>query len=414
MLRGVRDEVMSGTPLSEAVADAVARDGRAARYKRMYPWLAEALVHGGGNCVALSTLAASLAHDAIEGDRGDRVGFRVFANHVVPEVDGFHFGMASKCHGKGESVRTRDLLNAYRHAQEAGAHEPFSLPRAVDACEDPGDVFGNLQLAKSDPPPAPKVDQECQRRTVLEEYQEDVEVIAPDGRSLGGVGVPRIQTLDLPGHAKSAACFERKLQALDDADPATRVLAFADAALAAEDGARVFAAGGELDVAREYEHRLADYRSRAAEPLERVIGILQDPNSDPGPLLHGAGRLVSLGEGGRTAMLLASERHRGYWELANLLTRPDSQPGALARWSKAGRDIQMDVVDLLPFGSITFLAQVDAQKTPAAHDLHAACESRTHADARPCSDFRIAQPDDDLPTAVALRRLSVRCRQATQ
>lgn len=419
MLADVRNEMIRGTPLTEAVADAVAHDGRAARYKRMYPWLAEALVHGGGNCVALSTLAASLAHDAIDEDRGDRVGFRVFSNHVVPEVDGFHFGMASKCHGPGESVRTRDLLSAYRHAREAGGHEPFALPRAVDSCDDPGDVFGNLQLAKIDPPPpSPKLEAkapevECQRRTVLEEYQEDVEIIGADGRSLGGVSVPRAATLDLAGHAKSAACFQRKLDALGPSpEPVAQVLALADASMAAEDSARVFATGGELDVAREYEHRLSEYRKSAAAPLERVIAILEDPTSDPGPLLHGAGRLVSLGEGGRTAMLLASQRHRGYWELANLMTRSDSQAGAVKRWSQAPRDIQLDVVDLLPFTSVTFLAQVDATRIPAARDLRAACEARARADIDSCEALRAVEPTDDLVTAVEMRRLAVRCRHA--
>jgi hypothetical protein len=76
MLADVRAAVTRGEPAAHAIADAVARDGHAGRYERMYPRLADALANGGGNCVALSTLAASLtaslAHDA--GARHDADG----------------------------------------------------------------------------------------------------------------------------------------------------------------------------------------------------------------------------------------------------------------------------------------------------------------------------------------------------
>lgn len=357
MLVDVRGATARGEPLARAIVDAVARDGRAGRYKRMYPRLADALANGGGNCVALSTLAASLAHDA---GRADVAAFRVYANHVAPDVAGFHFGMAKRCRGAGVKVASKDLLGAYALARFTGDHEPFSLPKTGDTCDDPGDVFGELQLVSVDPPPAmnapgvmlarggdpsgggagaPAVttpssprEAECRRRTVLEEYEDDVEVFGSDGRTLGGVGVPRAATLDLEGHATSAACFDRRAEAMGaESEAEALVLALGDAAMAAEEAARVFAAAGELDVAREYERRLAAHRARAAGPLERVITRLGDPAADVGATLAGAGRLVALGEGGRTVMLLASERHRGFWELANLMTRPSSQLGAIRR-----------------------------------------------------------------------------------
>ena len=201
----------------------------------MYPRLADALARGGGSCVALSTLAVALAHDAGRGARGEGRGesaaFRVYTNHVAPEVNGFRFGMAKRCHGPGERVPARDLIAAYARARAAGGQEPFALPDGEDACDDPGDVFGGVQIFGEDTPAMPRVgpapaptaiagrtyrsETGCRRRTVLEEYEEDVEVLGADGRTLGGVGVPRAVTLDLAGHATSAACFEANLPALD-------------------------------------------------------------------------------------------------------------------------------------------------------------------------------------------------------
>lgn len=396
--RAMRVEVSAaiarGEPIEKAVLHATEKDGRAARYKRMYPRLADALANGGGNCVALSTLAALLAHDA---GRHDVSGFRVYANHVAPEVAGFHFGMVKRCHGEGEKLATRDLLFAYARARATNDAEPFSFPHTDDACDDPGDVFGGTQLRGDDPPagPArpresaaasalaqmpPDDDADCRRRTVLEEYDEDVEVIGENGHTLGGVGVPRLATLDLAGHAKSAACFDRRVAAMNDSDPDVYVLALGDAALATEDAARVFAATGELDVAREYERRLAAQRGKAAAPLEHVIARLSsdDPAVDTSAVLMNAGRLIALGEGGRTAMMLASERHRGFWELANLMTRPSSQVGAIKRWGEKPADVQRDVVAALPCASETFRAQLRSVALPEATAILAACDERVH------------------------------------
>jgi hypothetical protein len=443
MLVDVRAAVARGEPVERAIVAAVEKDGRAARYKRMYPRLADALARGGGNCLALSTLAVSLAHDA---GRGDAASFRVYTNHVAPDVSGFRFGMAKRCHGPGVVVPARDLIAAYARARAKGDREPFTLPAGDDACDDPGDVFGELQIVGVDPAPMPRIgppspagtstrtgttearyptDPSCRRRTVLEEYEEDVEVLGADGRTLGGVGVPRAATLDLAGHATSAACFERRLEGMDlavDADAA--VLALGDAAMAAEEAARVFAAAGEIDVAREYEHRLAEHRARAAAPLERVIARLGDPQADVAVTLAGAGRLVALGEGGRTAMLLASERHRGFWELANLMTRPSSQIGAIARWRDKPVDVELDVIDALPCASETFLAQLDSVDLPAARTLRAACEVRARVDKEPCAlaealartraRARAAPPEaGDLCEAVLVRHLAARCRSGT-
>lgn len=398
--RAMRVEVSAaiarGEPIEKAVLQATEKDGRAARYKRMYPRLTDALANGGGNCVALSTLAALLAHDA---GRGDVSGFRVYSNHVAPEVAGFHFGMVRRCHGPGEKLATRDLLFAYARARATGDAEPFSFPHTDDDCDDPGDVFGEAQLKRDDPPAMParptdpvavaanalaektRVDDtECKRRTVLEEYDEDVEVIGANGHSLGGVGVPRFATLDLAGHAKSASCFDRRVGAMTDSDPDAYVLTLGDAALATEDAARVFAASGELDVAREYERRLAAHRSKAAAPLERVIARLSsdDPAVDTSLVLMNAGRLVALGEGGRTAMMLASERHRGFWEIANLMTRPSSQVGAIKRWGEKPADVQRDVIASLPCASETFRAQLRSVALPEATAIIAACDERVH------------------------------------
>lgn len=427
MLADVRAAVSRGEPTPRAVVDAVARDGRAARYKRMYPRLADALAHGGGNCVALSTLAVTLAHDA---GRGDTSAMRVYANHVAPGVGGFHFGMAKRCHGPGVKLPAKQLLEAYARARATGDREPFAFPHAEDPCDDPGDVFGDIQLVAVDPPPvaaetgaAALRDAECKRRTVLEEYEDDVEVIGADGRTLGGVGIPRAATLDLAGHATSAACFDRRADALPaTTDPEILVLALGDAAMAAEDAARVFAAAGEMDVAREYEHKLAAHRARASAPLERIIAKLGDPQAEVGPTLAGAGRLVALGEGGRTAMLLASERHRGFWELANLMTRPSSQLGAIKRWGEKPIDVRLDVVDALPCASETFLAQLDTVDRPEARSLRGACEVRAHTDKEPCvldvalahvrGRLRRPTPDAvDLAEAVLVRHLAARCRE---
>lgn len=447
MLADVRAAVARGESVERAIVESVARDGRAGRYKRMYPRLADALAHGGGNCVAQSTLAVALAHDA---GRGDVASFRVYSNHVAPDVAGFHFGMAKRCHGPGVPLPTKDLVAAYARARATGDREPFAFPHADDACDDPGDVFGALQLVADDPPPMPRDapgdktagspssapappvgegsapassrDGQCRRRTVLEEYEDDVEVLGADGRTLGGVGVPRAATLDLEGHAASAACFDRRAAAMSaTSDPEALVLALGDAAMAAEEGARVFASAGELDVAREYEKRLSGHRARAAAPLERVIAKLGDREADVGETLAGAGRLVALGEGGRTAMLLASERHRGFWELANLMTRPSSQVGAIRRWSEKPVDVQLDVVDALPCASETFLAQLDTVELPAARSLHLACEVRARIDKETCvlddalahtrSRARAVEHDAmDFAEAVLVRHLWARCR----
>ena len=432
ILADVRAGVAAGAPVERAIVDAIAREGRAGRYKRMYPRLADALVHGGGNCVALSTLATALAFDA---GRGGDAEMRVYSNHVAPDVAGFRFGMAKRCHGPGVAVPAKDLVGAYVRARAIGDREPFAFPRASEGCDDPGDVFGGLQLVGMDPPPLPVVaaaarDPDCRRRTVLEEYEDDVEVLGADGRSLGGVGVPRAASLDLEGHATSAACLDRRAASVADvagaggaADPAPLVLALGDAAMAAEEAARVFAEAGELDVAREYERRLGEYRARAAAPLERVIGRLADPDADVAEVLAGAGRLVALGEGGRTAMLLAAERHRGFWELANLMTRPSSQLGALRRWSEKPVDVQLDVIDALPCASETFLAQLDAMKPQAARALHDACDVRTRVDKETCMlDEALVRVRErgrtrgasreagDLAEAVLVRHLSARCR----
>jgi hypothetical protein len=448
MLDDVRASAARGEPVQRAIVDAVARDGRGGRYKRMYPRLSDALANGGGNCVALSTLAVSLAYDA---GRGDAAAFRVYSNHVAPDVGGFHFGMVKRCHGPGEKLAAKELLGAYVKARATGDREPFAFPRAEESCDDPGDVFGDLQLVGLDPPPlpaagasgpsdasggsnasgasgargtatAPGREAECRRRTVLEEYEEDVELLGADGRSLGGVGIPRAASLDLAGHATSAACFDRRALAMPDAsEPEALVLALGDAAMAAEDAARVFASAGEIDVAREYERRLAGHRARAAAPLERVIAKLGDANADTSATLAGAGRLVALGEGGRTAMLLASERHRGFWELANLMTRPSSQLGAVKRWSEKPVDVRLDVIDALPCASETFLAQLDTIDLPAARALRAGCEVRSRVDKERCTldeglpraagRARTAGQDAvDLAEAVLVRHLAARCR----
>ncbi len=405
----------------------------AGRYKRMYARLADALAHDGGNCVALSTLAVSLAYDV---GRGDVASFRVFTNHVAPDVAGFRFGMTKRCHGPGVVVPARELVAAYARARASGDREPFTLPAGDDTCDDPGDVFGKTQLASTDPATTTTVTatatatatatttgaaDDCQRRTVLEEYEDDVEVLGADGRTLGGVGVPRAASLDLAGHATSAACFERRLAGLNAAaDAETVVLALGDAAMAEEEAARVFASAGELDVAREYEHRLAGHRWQASGPLERVIARLGDPESDVGPMLAGAGRLVALGEGGRTAMLLASERHRGFWELANLMTRPSSQVGAIARCRDKPIDVELDVIDALPCASETFLAQLDSVDLPAARALRVACEVRARVDRESCAlDDALAHTRArtgsaapaavDLCEAVLVRHLAARC-----
>jgi len=358
-------------------------------------------------------------------------------------VNGFRFGMAKRCHGPGEVVPARALLEAYARARAAGDKEPFALPAGEDACDDPGDVFGDVQLAGIDQAPMPRVGPSappsastkgksypvevgCKRRTVLEEYEEDVEVLGADGRSLGGVGVARdVARLDLAGHATSAACFEGKLAGLDPGgDPEEIVLALGDAAMASEEAARVFATAGELDVAREYDRRLAAHRLRASAPLERVIARLGDPRADVTATLAGAGRLVALGEGGRTAMLLASERHRGFWELANLMTRPSSQVGAIVRFRDKPVDVQLDVVDALPCASETFLAQLDSVDLPAARMLRVACEVRARVDKEPCrlsealgrtrARARSATPEAvDLCEAVLVRHLAGRCRDAS-
>jgi hypothetical protein len=132
---------------------------------------------------------------------------------------------------------------------------------------------------------------------------------------------------------------------------------------------------------------------------------------------------VALGEGGRTAMLLASERHRGFWELANLTTRPASQVGALTRFASKPVDVQLDVIDALPCASETFLAQLDAVALATARTVRAACDVRVIADGAPCNlgkslaraalRARAVGPGAaDLCEAVLVRRVAARCRDA--
>ena len=120
-------------------------------------------------------------------------------------------------------------------------------------------------------------------------------------------------------------------------------------------------------------------------------------------------------------MLLASERHRGFWELANLMTRPSSQLGAVKRWSDKPVDVQLDVIDALPCASETFLAQLDTITLPAARSLRVACEVRARVDKEPCAldealqhvRFRAPSSDAsarDLSEAVLVRHLVARCR----
>ena len=46
----------------------------------------------------------------------------------------------------GEKLATKQLLDAYARARATGDREPFAFPHADDRCDDPGDVFGDLQL----------------------------------------------------------------------------------------------------------------------------------------------------------------------------------------------------------------------------------------------------------------------------
>jgi hypothetical protein len=427
LLAQVRARRAAGAPLPEAIADAVREDGRVGRYKRIHAHLAAALAKGGGNCVALSTLASALAADAAG---IDHAALRVYANHVTPDVDGFRFGMASRCRGPGARVPATALLDAYALARQSGLSEPFALPRSDAACDDPGDVFGGVQLARTDAPPLPigapratpsEKDADCRRWPLMEELDGDVEILGPDGRSLGGVSVARAGGLDLPGHAASAACFERRLDALPDGAPerdAPRfVLALADVALATEEAARVFAVGGELDVAREYDRRLAAVRSRAEAPLERVLAELEQQGAaqlvegtEPPSIVANAGRLLALGERGRAVMVVALQKHRGYWELASLLMRPAAMPAALRAWRGKPRDVQVDVVSMLPCGSAVFAAQLEASDAPEAASLRAACRTRLRAEAGPCDvDLAGQGPDAPLLEAVARAQRRVRC-----
>jgi hypothetical protein len=424
LLTDVRGRVAAGEPLPQAIVHAT--DARPLKYKRMYPRLYDALEHGGGNCVAQSTLAAALAYDA---GFPERAAVLTFANHVAPDVAGFHFGMAAQCHGPGVRVAAISLLAAYARARAKGSDDPFDLPISSDACDDPGDVFGDKQLVLDDPPigtkkpPATPLDgADCRRRTPMDEYQDDVELLDADGRSLGGVAAPRPSSLDLAGHAASVSCFERRLDALGASpDPQALVLALGDAAMAAEEAARVFAEAGQIDVTREYEKRLAGFRARAAAPLEGVIRVLSE-NGDAGATVGGAGRLVALGEGGRTAMLLATEHHRGYWELANLMTRPSSQVGALARWSAEPPDVQLDAIGILPCASPSFRGQLASARVPAAATVDALCEVRSLADEKGAcakSDVEgglarararvLAKADGDLAEALYLKRRIAMC-----
>ena len=77
-------------------------------------------------------------------------------------------------------------------------------------------------------------------------------------------------------------------------------------------------------------------------------------------------------------MMLASERHRGFWELANLMTRPSSQVGAIKRWGEKPADVQRDVVAALPCASETFRAQLRSVALPEATAILAACDERVH------------------------------------
>ena len=121
-------------------------------------------------------------------------------------------------------------------------------------------------------------------------------------------------------------------------------------------------------------------------------------------------------------MLLASERHRGFWELANLMTRPSSQVGAVKRWGEKPVDVRLDVVEALPCASETFLAQLDSVNLPAARVLHAACEVRARANQEPCAiDVALAHVQGrlrstdvdtiDFAEAVVVRHLAARCRE---
>lgn len=426
LLADVRGRLGKGAPLHEAIADAVREDGRVARYKRIHERLHDALAHGGGNCVALSTLAAALAADAAGVEHG---AVRIYTNHVTPDVDGFRFGMAAHCRGEGVRVAAADLLDAYGRARAAGSSDPFAFPRSTDPCDDPGDVFGGIQLARTDHPPrargapseaAEDDDLDCRRRPLMDEYDGDVEVLGAAGAPLGGVGVVRTDKLDLAGHASTAACFERRVAALppdaESTDTEAFVFALADAALASEEAARVFALAGELDVAREYERRLGALRRRAAAPLEKLILELEarpplEAGVAPPSVLAHAGRLLALGERGRAAMLLAAEKHRGYWELASLMTRPASQSDALSVWATKPLDVRVDVVMMLPCASEILLSQLATTESAEARALRAACEARVRAERAPC-DARIDAPEVDraLLDALVARQRRARCR----
>lgn len=318
----------------------------------MYPRLADALARGGGNCVALSTLAVALAHDA---GRGESAAFRVYTNHVAPEVNGFRFGMAKRCHGPGERVPARDLIAAYARARAAGGQEPFALPDGEDACDDPGDVFGGVQISGG-------TRLRCRGSGLRPRRRRSPAGPIAARPAAGGEpcsrSTRRTSRSSVPTAARWAGSGYRAPSR--SISPATRPPRRASRPICP----RSIRRAGELDVAREYERRLSTHRQRADAPLERVVARLGDPGADVSPTLAGAGRLVALGEGGRTAMLLASDRHRGFWELANLMTRPSSQVGAVARFRDKPVDVQLDVVDALPCASQTFLAQLDSARYP--------------------------------------------------
>jgi len=310
LLAAVRERLAHQPQDPASVVEAELRRRGLRRHKALNRRLSDALLGGGGDCQARTRLIASLLYDA---GLGQRVGARVFANHIAPVLrrphGEHHFGMVAACTGLGVLVPAVSLLNA-------------ELPASADRCRDQRPLYG-AGIGAADPPPAwsgeePKPEKHCPLpRWPWRETGTEV------GVSVGTELLPgwherpalrlQVTALDLEEYSAGIECHQRWLaqQRRLLGSPVVKAPFVAKAVGYFNEAALAFAAGGELEIARKLE---SDLERMAAEAED----LLSDPEWETARVRHEHWSLIFLGAAGqqRALRLAASDES---WFASNLL-----------------------------------------------------------------------------------------------
>ena len=294
---------------SAAVTTELARRGLH-RHKSSNQRLSDALLDGGGNCVARTRLITALLHDA---GLGHRVGARIFANHIAPVLKRaqgeYRFGMVHACTGLGVPVPALSLLDA-------------ELPQAADRCRDRRPIYG-AGLDPTDPPPSwsgkePPPEKHCPLPLwPWNVAGTEIHLSVRGGSAPQWRGQPalrlEITAQNLHDYSNGVMCHRRWLAIQREArdNPAVAAPFWAKAIGYYNESALAFAAGGELGIARELE---AEVSSLTAE----AQALLSSPAWEDAEVRHEHWSLIYLGASGQQLALRLAATGES-WFASNLL-----------------------------------------------------------------------------------------------